>query len=320
MADFWKEQRILLTGGGGFLGTAIAEKLRGRGVPKNHIIIPRSRDYDLREKAVVSSLVRGADMVIHCAAAVGGIQFQRENPAKVFYDNVAMALFLVDEAWRQGVKKFVGVGSIVEHPAESPFPLREENIWNGCPDVSNSAYALAKRSLLAASQFYRFQYGFNAIHLLPVKLYGPGMRFGSEAGQVIAMLIDKIARAKKEHAQSIEGWGTGNATREFLYVDDAAEAILLAAEKYNDLEPVHVGSGIETSIRDLADLLMRLMTYDGVVHWNSNMPEGQLRSVADVEKAKQAFGFTAATPLEEGLRKTVSWFLEYQKLRSPLSF
>ena len=313
MIDFWKDKRVLLTGGGGFLGAAVRRVLTERGLPAEAVMVPRSQEHDLRQKDVAAKIARGRDIVIHLAATVGGIAFNKEHPAEVFYDNAAMALHLIDASWRAGAKKFVGVGSVVAHPTDAPMPLREGNVWQGYPDPVNAAYALAKRFMLAQSQFYRAQYGFNAIHLMPVKIYGPGMHFDPQFGQVIPMLIGKVEDAKREGRKNIEVWGSGNATREFLYVDDAAEAVVLAAERYDGSEPVHIGSGVETPIRDLATSLCRLMRYDGGIIWDSTKPEGSLRSVADVSKAAAAFGFTASTSLEEGLSKTLDWFYRYKK-------
>lgn len=312
MTDFWKDKIILLTGGAGFLGTALAKTLVERGAQEANMTIPRSREHDLRHRDVAAALVEGKDIVFHLAATVGGIAFNREHPAEVFYENAAMALHLIDASWRAGVQKFIGIGSIVEHPVTSPMPLREGSLWEGYPDPANSAYALAKRFMLAQSQFYRTQYGFNAIHLMPVKLYGPGMRFDPQYGQVVPMLIEKILQAKTAGDKNIEVWGTGKAAREFLYVDDAAQALALAAERYDGPEPVNIGSGVETPISDLAVLLCRLLGYGGAIHWDAEKPEGALRSAADTSKAL-SFGFRAATSLEEGLQKTIDWYMRYKK-------
>lgn len=310
MRDFWRDRRIVVTGGAGFLGQAVLVKLLERGVARGQVIIPRSREFDLRRCDAAASAVKGCNMVIHLAASVGGISFNKTYPGRVFYDNTAMALHLIDAAHKAGVEKFIGVGSIVEYPEHAILPLREEHLWDGYPDAANSAYAFAKRCMLAQSQFYRREFGFNAIHLMPVKLYGPGMRVDPENAQVIASLIRKIIEAQKRGRDFIEVWGSGKATREFLYVEDAAEAIVLAAERYNGEEPVNVGSGQETTIKELAETLCSLLDFKGDIIWNAAMPEGQLRSVCDTSRAKELFRFLAKTSLKDGLRRTVGWYKE----------
>ena len=308
MNDFWKNKRVLVTGGAGFLGKAVVKKLLERGVKEDGIFIPRSREYDLREREAAKTVTQNKDLVIHLAATVGGIGFNKDNAGRVFYDNVMMAANLIHEAWLSSVEKFVGIGSIVEHPEFAPVPFREEGLWDGYPDKINSSYALAKRFMLAQSQFYRQQYGFNAIHLLSANLYGPGDNLDPRFSYVIPALIKKVADAKEEGKNYIEAWGTGGATREFLYVEDAAEGIVLAAEKYNGPEPINLGSGTEISIRDLTDLICRLMNFNGEIRWDVSSPAGQPRRVLDITRAKEAFGFVAKTALEDGLRKTVDWY------------
>lgn len=310
MHDFCRDKRIVVTGGAGFLGQAVIAKLLERGAAREQVIIPRSREFDLRHRDAAESVVKGCNMVIHLAASVGGISFNKTYPSRVFYDNTAMALHLIDAAQKAGVEKFIGVGSIIEYPEHAILPLREEYLWDGYPDAANSAYALAKRCMLAQSQFYRREFGFNAIHLMPVKLYGPGMRVDPENVQVVASLIRKIVEAQKSRRNFIEVWGSGKATREFLYVEDAAEAIVLAAERYNGEEPVNIGSGQETTIKELAEMLCSLLDFNGDIVWNAAMPEGQLRSVCDTSRAKELFQFSAKTSLKDGLRRTVGWYKE----------
>lgn len=306
-------KKILLTGGAGFLGNFVKRELMEKGAIEENIFIPRSDTYDLREKDACEELTRGRDIVIHLAGRVGGIKYNKENPASLFYDNAAMALHLIDAAYKNGVKKFVGIGSVCEYPKFAPVPFREEELWNGYPEESNGAYGMAKKFMLVQSQAYNAQYGFNAAHLLMINLYGPGDNFDPNHSHVIAALIRKVVEAKRKNAPYIEAWGTGKATREFLYVEDAAKAIVLATEKYDKLEPVNIGSGMEISIKDLAETICRLADYKGEIRWDTSKPDGQLRRKLDVSRAEKEFGFKAKTNFETGLRKTIKFaeqFLE----------
>jgi GDP-L-fucose synthase len=303
-----KNKKILLTGGNGFLGGYVVRKLVKRGVNKNNILIPRSQKHDLRKRSVCDQLVKDIDIVIHLAAKVGGIQFNREHSAEVFYDNAAMALNLLDAAYQAGVEKFVGIGSVCSYPKFTPQPFREKNLWNGYPEESNAPYGLAKKMMLVQSQAYNAQYGFNAVHLLLVNLYGPGDNFNPESSHVIAALIKKVYEAKKQNKKYLEAWGTGKATREFLYAEDAAEGIVLAAEKYNKPEPVNIGSGMEVSIKKLIQMICHLMNYKNEILWDTSKPDGQPRRILDTSKAKKEFGFTAKTELVSGLKKTIKWY------------
>lgn len=290
------------------MGGYVVRKLVKRGVNKNNILIPRSQKHDLRKRSVCDQLVKDIDIVIHLAAKVGGIQFNREHSAEVFYDNAAMALNLLDAAYQAGVEKFVGIGSVCSYPKFTPQPFREKNLWNGYPEESNAPYGLAKKMMLVQSQAYNAQYGFNAVHLLLVNLYGPGDNFNPESSHVIAALIKKVYEAKKQNKKYLEAWGTGKATREFLYAEDAAEGIVLAAEKYNKPEPVNIGSGMEVSIKKLIQMICHLMNYKNEILWDTSKPDGQPRRILDTSKAKKEFGFTAKTELVSGLKKTIKWY------------
>ncbi len=300
--------KILLTGGAGFVGSFVKRELIRKGAHEENIFIPRSDVHDLREKGVCVEVTHGKDLVIHLAGRVGGIKFNKENPASLFYDNAAMALNLIDAAYKNGVKKFVGIGSVCEYPKFAAVPFREEELWDGYPEESNGAYGLAKKFMLVQSQAYAAQYGFNAVHLLMINLYGPGDNFSLDHSHVIAALIRKVVETKHENKPYIGAWGTGKATREFLYVEDAAEAIVLAAEKYDKPEPVNIGSGMEISIKDLAETICRLADYKGEIRWDASKPDGQMRRKLDVSKAAREFGFYAKTDFERGLRKTIEFY------------
>lgn len=299
---------ILLTGGAGFLGRFVSKKLVDGDVFR--FIVPRSKRDDLRERDVCKNLVEGVDVVIHLAARVGGIGLNREKPGELFYDNLIMGVQLMEEARKAGVEKFVAIGTICAYPKFTPVPFKEEDLWNGYPEETNAPYGLAKKMLLVQAQAYRQQYGFNAIYLLPVNLYGPYDNFDPVSSHVIPALIYKIHQAQKEKKNFIEVWGTGKATREFLYVEDAAEAIVLATEKYNKPEPVNIGSGMEISIKDLVTLIADLMGFKGKIKWDATKPDGQPRRMLDTSRAFQEFGFKAKTSFEEGLKRTINWFLE----------
>lgn len=311
--SFWTNARVMVTGGAGFLGRRVVEKLRERGC--EHVFVPRSKDYDLRHNDHVQRAIRDADptAVIHLAARVGGIGANRLHPAEFFYDNLMMGVQLLHEAWRMGVPKFVAVGTICAYPKLTPVPFREEDLWQGYPEETNAPYGLAKKMLLVQSESYREQYGYNSIFLLPVNLYGPGDNFHLESSHVIPALIRKCVEATEAGADHIEVWGDGSPTREFLYVDDAAEGVLLAAERYDASEPVNLGSGIEISIRDLAAMIARLTGFTGAIQWDPSKPNGQPRRCLDTTRAAERFGFRAAVGFEDGLRSMVEWYKEQRK-------
>ncbi|RPF47018.1 GDP-L-fucose synthase [Thermodesulfitimonas autotrophica] len=308
--SFWRDKRVVVTGGAGFLGSFVVEKLRERGC--REVFVPRSREHDLREREVIRRLLRETrpDVIIHLAARVGGIGANRAHPAEFFYDNLMMGVQLMHESWRAGVEKFVAVGTVCAYPKFTPVPFKEEDFWNGYPEETNAPYGLAKKMLLVQAQAYRQQYGFNAIYLLPVNLYGPRDNFDLETSHVIPALIRKCVEAKEQGQSQIEVWGTGSPTREFLYVEDAAEGILLATERYNGAEPVNLGSGQEISIKELVALIARLTGFAGQITWDTTKPDGQPRRRLDTRRAEEYFGFKAQTPLEEGLRRTIDWYLE----------
>jgi GDP-L-fucose synthase len=305
-----KDKKILVTGGAGFLGTYVVRKLQGRGVSKKNILVPRSKEFDLRKWEELQKIIQGQDAVIHLAAKVGGIGFNREKPGELFYDNLMMSVHLMEAARQGGVKKFVAVGTICAYPKFTPVPFKEDDLWEGYPEETNAPYGLAKKMSLVQAQAYRQQYNFNAVYLLPVNLYGPRDNFDPGSSHVIPALIRKVDEAKKAGQEHIEVWGTGKATREFLYVEDAAEGVILAAENYNKPEPVNLGSGIEISIKDLAETIRRLMDFEGEINWDSLKPDGQPRRMLDVSKAEGEFGFKAKVGFEEGLKNTIDWYLK----------
>jgi len=303
---FWKNKTVVITGGGGFLGSHLVSLLKPL-APKK-IIIPRSKDYDLRNLADCAKVVKGADIVIHLAANVGGIGYNQEFPGTLFYDNLLMGVHLMEEARRAKVKKFVGIGTICAYPKLTPVPFKEENLWDGYPEETNAPYGLAKKMLLVQSQAYRAQYKFNSIYLLPVNLYGPGDNFDPKSSHVIPALIKRFVDATRKKQEEVVIWGTGKPTREFLYVEDAARAILLAAEKYNSGEPVNIGSSFEISIKDLAQTIKKVTGYQGKVVFDKTKPDGQPRRKLDVSRAKKEFGFESEVNFEQGLKKTVEWY------------
>ncbi|MEW6183461.1 MAG: GDP-L-fucose synthase [Bacillota bacterium] len=313
--SFWNGKTVAVTGGAGFLGSFVVDKLRERGC--RQVFAPRSRDYDLRRLEEIRKLLRdtGPDIVIHLAARVGGIGANRVHPAEFFYDNLMMGVQLMHESWRTGAQKFVAVGTVCAYPKFTPVPFREENFWNGYPEETNAPYGLAKKMLLVQAQAYREQYGFNAVYLLPVNLYGPKDNLDLETSHVIPALIRKCVEAKERGEESIEVWGTGRPTREFLYVEDAAEGILLAAEHYNGNEPVNLGSGQDISIKDLARLIADLVGFTGGIKWNTGKPDGQPRRRLDTQKAQEYFGFKATTTFKEGLRQTIDWYLAQRAVK-----
>jgi GDP-L-fucose synthase len=309
MYDLTKH-KILLTGGRGFLGQHVFAVLKKRGVPEENIRIPRAAELDLRKFENCVKAVEGQDIVIHLAAKVGGIGFNREKPGELFYDNLMMGVQLMEAARTSGVKKFVAIGTICAYPKFTPVPFKEDDIWNGYPEETNAPYGLAKKMLLVQAQAYRAQYGLNAITLFPVNLYGDGDNFDPSSSHVIPALIKKVADAKVSGASYIEVWGTGSATREFLFAEDAAEGIVLAAERYDGNEPVNLGSGMEISIKDLVELIAELMEFKGEIRWDKTKPDGQPRRMLDVSRAEKEFGFRAKTDFREGLKRTIDWYLE----------
>jgi len=313
--DFLKNKKIVVTGGDGFLGSHLVPILERKN-PKS-IFVPKITEYDLREKENIIRMYEVAkpDVVIHLAAVVGGIGANRENPGKFFYDNAIMGIQLMEFARRYDVKKFVTVGTICSYPKFTAVPFKEEDLWNGYPEETNAAYGLAKKMLLVQSQSYRQQYGFNSIYLLLVNLYGPGDNFDPQSSHVIPALIKKCIDAINNREPAITAWGTGKASREFLYVEDAARGILLATEKYNKDDAVNLGTGREISIRDLVDLIVRLTGFKGKIIWDKTKPDGQLRRRLDTSKAYKEFGFKATTSFEQGLKKTIEWYKNIEAKR-----
>ncbi len=305
---FWNSQSILLTGGAGFLGSHIVDELHARGVSDDQVYIPRSRDLDLRKWENCVRAVKGKDMVIHLAAKVGGIGFNQNFPGELFYDNAIMGIQLIEAARQEGVKKCVILGTVCAYPKFTPVPFSEDELWNGYPEETNAPYGLAKKMLLVQAQAYRQQYGFNAIYLLPVNLYGPGDNFNPVSSHVIPALIKKFVDAIRQKREVVEIWGTGAASREFLYVGDAARAIVLAAERYNKPAPVNLGAGQEISISALVEIIRETTGFSGEIHWDRTRPDGQPRRCLVTSRAEKEFGFVAQVPFEEGLRRTVEWY------------
>ena len=306
--SFWENKKVMVTGGAGFLGSYIVKALKSKGC--NDIFIPKIEDYNLVNIEDVKRAYSDfkADIVIHLAAKVGGIGINKEKPGEFFYDNLMMGVQLMDEAYKSGVSKFVALGTICCYPKFTTVPFKEKNLWDGYPEETNAPYGLAKKMLLVQSQSYRDQYGFKSIFLMPVNLYGPGDNFDLSSSHVIPALIKKCLDANESNRDDITVWGRGTPTREFLYVEDAAEGILLACEKYNKSEPVNLGSGFEISIKDLAKLISELTDFKGKVIWDKTKPDGQPRRRLDTKKAEKEFGFRAKTDFKEGLKKTIDWY------------
>ncbi len=311
----WQGKRICVTGGAGFLGSYILAKLAARGVDEKNIFVPKIEDYNLVNLPDIQRMLDDAkpDMVIHLAAHVGGIGANREKPAEFFYDNLMMGVQLIHESWKRNIEKFVAIGTICAYPKFTPVPFKEEEIWNGYPEETNAPYGLAKKMLLVQSQSYRQQYGYNSIFLLPVNLYGPRDNFNPASSHVIPALIKKFLEAVEQGDPEVVVWGDGSPTREFIYADDAAEGILLAAERYNGSEPVNIGSGFEISIKDLAELIGRLTGFTGKLVWDTSKPNGQPRRRLDTERAAEFFGFRAKVTFEEGLKQTIDWYRANRK-------
>jgi GDP-L-fucose synthase len=307
---YWENKRILLTGGAGFLGSHIVDQLYSKGVMKSSLTIPRSKDLDLRKWENCVTAVKGKDIVIHLAAKVGGIGYNQKYPGELFYDNAIMGIQLIEAARQEGVDKCVILGTVCAYPKFTQVPFREDDLWSGYPEETNAPYGIAKKALLVQSQAYRQQYGFNSIYLLPVNLYGPGDNFNPESSHVIPALIKKFVDAIREKKSFVEVWGTGTASREFLYVDDAARGIILATEKYNKPNPVNLGAGNEISIKDLVTIIQKYTGFSGKVNWDTSRPDGQPRRCLDVGRAENEFQFKANVSFEDGLKRTIEWYME----------
>jgi GDP-L-fucose synthase len=313
--NFWQDKRVIVTGGAGFLGSYVVEKLKERGV--NNIFVPLVEDYDLTKEKNIIKLYQDypADIVIHLAAVVGGIGANRENPGKFFYDNLVMGAMLMEYARQFKVDKFVAIGTICAYPKFTPVPFKEEDLWNGYPEETNAPYGLAKKMMLVQSQAYRAQYVFNSIFLLPLNLYGPRDNFKPKSSHVIPALIRKFIEAIEEGREEVVVWGTGKSTRGFLYVEDAAEGILLATEKYSKSDPVNLGTDLEIAIKDLAKLIGRFTRFKGKIIWDKSKPDGQPRRRLDTTRAEREFGFKARMDFEEGLKRTIEWYRNITKGR-----
>ena len=311
--NFWEDKRVTVTGGSGFLGSFVVEKLKQRGA--QDIFIPRSSEYDLRHPEGITHMLQDypADMIIHLAALAGGIGANRARPAEFFYDNLMMGVPLLHKAWEQNVEKFVAVGTVCSYPKFTSLPFRGENLWDGYPEETNAPYGLAKKMLLVQSQSYRQQYGFNSIYLMPVNLFGPRDNLDLETSHVIPALIRKAIDASERGDQEMLVWGDGSPTREFLYVEDAADGIVTAAEKYNGDQPVNLGSGFEISIKDLVEMIVKMTGFEGQIVWQTDKPNGQPRRGLDVSRAKDYFGWSAQVPFEEGIRRTIEWYRNNRK-------
>ena len=306
--NFWEDKRVIVTGGAGFLGSYVVEKLKQQGC--KDIFIPRSKEYDFTKEANIIRLYKDypANIVIHLAAVVGGIGANQENPGKFYYDNVVMGAMLMEYARQSKIDKFVAIGTICAYPKFTPVPFKEEALWNGYPEETNAPYGLAKKMMLVQSQAYRTQYGFNSIFLLPLNLYGPGDNFNPKSSHVIPALIKKFVEAVEEGKDEVVCWGTGKPTRGFLYVEDAAEGILLATKKYDKSDPINLGTDLEISIEDLAELIAKLTGFKGKITWDESKPDGQPRRRLDTTRAKQEFNFKAKMDFTEGIKKTIDWY------------
>ena len=312
MSGFFEDRRVVVTGGAGFLGGYVTEGLQKRGC--KNILVPKIEDYDLVELGDIIRMYDDMkpDIVIHLAAVVGGIGANRAHPGEFFYKNLMMGVQLIEQSRLRNIEKFVAIGTVCAYPKFTPVPFKEEDLWNGYPEETNAPYGLAKKMLLVQSQAYRVEYGFNSIFLLPVNLYGPGDNFDPASSHVIPALIKKCVDAVESGADYIDCWGTGSASREFIYVADAAEGILLATEHYNGPEPVNIGAGFEMTIKELAEKIVELTGFTGEVRWDNSKPDGQPRRRLDVSKAKKYFGFEAKTPFDEGLKATIDWYQKHK--------
>lgn len=316
--NFWNDKRVIVTGGAGFLGSFVVEKLKS--LCAKEIIVPRSSNYDLRKIDAIQNLIssttkngKPVDIVIHLAANVGGIGANREHPGTFFYDNLMMGVNLLHESYKAGIGKFIATGTICAYPKFTPVPFKEEDLWNGYPEETNAPYGLAKKMMLVQSQAYRDEFNYNSIFLLPVNLYGPRDNFDLNSSHVIPAMIRKCIEAQKAGSSDITLWGDGSPSREFLYVEDAAEGILLASEHHNSSEPVNLGSGREVNIKDLAHIIKEAVGFDGSIVWNTDKPNGQPRRCLDTHKARDLFGFTAQKELEIGIKETVEWYISNSK-------
>ncbi len=311
--NFWQAKRVCVTGGAGFLGSFVVERLRQRGAKQ--IFVPNIEEYNLVNLADIHRMLDASrpDILIHLAALAGGIGANRARPADFFYTNLMMGVQLLHEAWKRGIQKFVAIGTVCAYPKFTPVPFREENLWDGYPEETNAPYGLAKKMLLVQSQAYRQQFGFNAIYLLPVNLYGPGDNFNLETSHVIPALIRKCIEAQERGEKEVVLWGDGSPTREFLFAGDAADGILSAAEFYNGGEPVNLGSGREISVKELAELIARLVDFKGKLVWDTSKPNGQPRRALDTRRAFDYFGWRATVPFDEGLHQTIQWYRENRK-------
>lgn len=308
--DFWRHKTVVITGGSGFLGSHVVEKLKALGA--NKIVIPRSKTHDLRQEKNCLKVTRGAQIVIHLAGNVGGIGYNLANPGVLFYDNLIMGVNLIEACRKNLVGKIAIVGTVCSYPKFTPVPFREEDLWSGYPEETNAPYGIAKKALMVMASAYRQQYGMNIINLLPVNLYGPGDNFDPNISHVIPALVKRLVEAKQNNYKEVVIWGTGKATREFFYVEDAAEAIILATEKLNSPEPVNLGSSKEISIRDLVELLRQLTKFEGKIVWDQTKPDGQPRRMLDTGKARSLFGFQSKTDFKTGLKQTIEWYQEHQ--------
>lgn len=311
--DFAKAQKIVVTGGAGFLGQRVVAELIARGAKKESIIVPRSKTHDLRQASVCNQLTEGADLVMHLAAKVGGIGFNKAFPGELFYDNATMGIHVIEACRRNKVRKLLVAGTICAYPRHTPVPFREEDIWNGYPEETNAPYGVAKKALLVMLQSYREQYGLNGLFLLPVNLYGPNDNFDLESSHVIPALIRKFVEAKNKGQPSVSLWGDGSPTREFLYVDDAARGLVMGAESYDSSEPVNLGSSEEISIRDLAEVIRKKTGFTGKIEWDTSRPNGQERRKLDVSRARERFGFASQVGFSEGLDRTIEWWGKNKK-------
>lgn len=305
---FWSDKKVLITGASGFLGSHLVEYLKKHGLQEKNLTAPSSKQYDIRKQSVAKKLTKGIDIVIHLAANVGGIGYNREKPGELFYDNVLLGIHMIEESRKNKVGKFVSIGTVCAYPKFTPVPFKEDDLWEGYPEETNAPYGIAKKMLLVQGQSYRQQYGFNVIYLLPVNLYGPRDKFDPDKSHVIPALIKKFYEAKVNGEDEVVVWGTGKATREFLFVEDAVRGIALAAEKYNKSEPVNLGASFEISIKDLAELIAKITNFKGKITFDPTKPDGQPRRKLDTSRAEKEFGFMSKIGFEEGLRKTIKWY------------